>query len=420
MNTHKRKKAIRLLFLTLMMLAVAPVVAACGSSSSNSEAQGKPAASAESSSSTQASSSEAESSGEPEPNKAYAPGVPTLNELYKGTEEAPPTSGPPAKKGASVIFLSCGLESPGCAAPAREMASAAKVLGWKYRIINGRLDTNNAYDTGMREAIAAKPSAIVMEGIGCSELTQPLREAKAAKIPVAAIEGVDCSDPKIGGEKLFSIPIIYNKHAASTPEWYEQFGDNQAAYLIDATEGHAKVIRTEFEGTFGVYQAEAQAREFKKCSGCEVLATLPFESSEQEPNGPLYQKFTTTLVKYPQANAILMTFDTDVVTAGLAKAVLDSGRAKELTVVGGEADAAGLELLREGKGTQAEGGSHDVRWLAWASADEINRYLQKEPAVPEGVGFVVVDKSHNLPPEGHNYETKVPYQEAYEKIWTGK
>jgi ribose transport system substrate-binding protein len=395
-----------------MLAVTALTIAACGSSSSSKSTSG---------STTSSSSSGKSLASAADPTKVYAPGVPTLEELYKGTEGTPPASGPPAKKGASVIFVSCGQESPGCAAPPDEFAGAAKVLGWNYKILNGKLDVDNYYDTAFREAIAAKPSAIVSEGIGCSEVTQPLREAKAAGIPVLGIEGVDCNDPKVGGkEALQPIPFYYNDTAKNTAQWYEQFGANQANYLIDATQGKAKVIRTEFLGTFGIYQAEAQARQFKKCAECEILATLPFESSEQEPNGPLFQKFTTDLVKYTNANAILMTFDTDEVTAGLAKAVVDSGRKNELVVGGGETDAAGASLVREENGVDGEGGSHDVRWLSWAAADEVNRFLSHQPPVGEGLGFVVVDKNHNLPAPGQNYKTKVPYQEAYEKIWTGK
>jgi ribose transport system substrate-binding protein len=349
----------------------------------------------------------------------YAKGVPTLTELYEGEQEPPPTTGPKAKKNVSVIFMTCGLESPGCADPAYGMEEAAKALGWNYKIINGKLNVNNGYFTGFREAIAAKPDAIAMEGIGCSELTQPLREAKSAGIPVLAIEGIDCNNPKVGGtEELLTIPFYFNKAHKETPEWYEQFGRNQADYLIDATEGKAKAITTEFQGTFGLYDGEAVKKEFAKCSECEILENIPFQSSEQEPNGPLFQSFSTALTKYPQANAVLMTFDTDVVTADLSKAVVDSGRVNEIQVVGGEGTAAGMTLLEEGeRGLNAEGGSHDKHWIGWAGADTINRFLQGQPSVPEGPGFVVVTAEHNLPPKGQPFLSSIPYKEDYEKLW---
>lgn len=411
-RTHSGARRVRIGAALVLLPLVALLIAACGSSSKNTASN---SGSSEGKSSTSNASSE---SGAADPNKVYAPGVPTLNELYKGGEHAPPTSGPPVAKKVSVVFVSCGQEAPGCAGVPDAMGEPAKKLGWEFRIINGKLDVNNGWPNGVREAIAAKPSVIVIHGMNCPEVEQPLKEAKAAKIPVMGLEDVDCNDKFVGGsEKLFSIPMEYTETEKSGGEYFYQWGASQADYAIDASKGKAKIIQTVYETPFGKHQQEGQDAELKKCSGCEIIAKIPFTAAEQEANGPLYQKFNTTLIAHPEANVALLNFDTDTNTAGLSKAVVDAGRAKSMIVIGGEGYAPADQLVREEKGDTAEPAAHDGSWMAWGALDEINRYLNKQAAVPEGVGFVAVDKNHNLPPEGKNYETKFPYKSSYETLW---
>jgi ribose transport system substrate-binding protein len=390
------------------------LLAACGSSSSSSSSGSTSTASGS------AGESEEAASGGPSLTKVYAPGVPNLKELYAGSEEPPPTTGPTAKPGANVIWIACGLESPGCAGPAEAFTEAGKALGWNTKVLDGKLNVNNGYSNAIRTAIAAHPEAIVTHGINCNEVKQPLEEAKDAGILIAEGSGIDCDDPRIGGPKLYSVPEEFSKNAKNTQQFYEQFGENQADYAIDATEGKAKVILVEFQGLFGENQGEAWKREFEKCSECEILETIPFEASELAPNGPAYQRFSTALVKYPEANAAVLAFDTNVTYTGMAKEVVDAGRAESMVVVGGEGFAEALQLVREGKGDTAEGGAYDNAWSAWAIADEVNRALNEQPAVPEGVGFKVVDKDHNMPPAGQDYTTSINYKQAYEEVWKGK
>ena len=43
--------------------------------------------------------------------------------------------------------------------------------------------------------------------------------------------------------------------------------------------------------------------EIKKCSGCSIVATVPYDSAQLTPNGPWTRRSRTTLAKTPQANA---------------------------------------------------------------------------------------------------------------------
>lgn len=398
------------------LIAGVLVLVGCGSSSSSSSSSGGEPAGSEAGTTTTASSSPTGA----DPSKVYAPGVPTLNELYEGSEGTPPKSGPPAKKGVEVIWVSCGQEASGCSEPAAAFGEAAKALGWKYKVIDGKLNVDDGWANGIRTAIAAHPDAIITEGMDCQYIKQPLEEAKAAGIALVEFEEVDCNDPRVGGPKMYNVPTVYSEDAKNTVEWFERYGENQANYIIDATEGKAKVMLVPYAGLFGENQQEAWERQLAKCKECEILETLPFEVSEQVPNGPLFERFSTALVKYPDANSAIFAFDSEVIPAGLSKAIVDAGRAGDMIVSGGESHTEVLQLLEEEKGVNGEPGTHSTSWSTWAIADEINRVLSDQPPVPQGVGFKLVDKEHNLPPKGQTYETEIDFKKAYEEVWNGK
>ena len=354
------------------------------------------------------------------PSKVYASGVPTLNQLYKGTYGTPPKSSPPIAKKKFVIFVSCGQSSPGCADVPDAMRAPAKLLGWKFQIIDGMLNNDNGWDKGINQAIAERPDAIVVHGMNCSDVKQPLENAKAAHIPVMGLEDVDCSDkynPGGPAAPLFGIPIEYGPGMPNGGAYFNEWGKVAADYLIDATQGKAKIIQTVYQSSFGSHQLAGQDAQLKKCRGCKVVARLPFPPGPSlNPGGSMYQQFGPLLLQHPEANAVLFNFDTLPITAGLSKEIVHENRQKSLFVVAGEGTAPADQLIRQAQGLTADS-AHSGNWISWGAADELNRYFNHKPAVSEGDGFQIVDKTHNLPARGQNYEGTINFETQYKKIW---
>ena len=407
----KARLASRLLILA-GILAAAVSLAACGSSSSSSSSS-----SSTSTEETTSPGSSGGSGGSPE-TTTYVSGIPTLEELYEGTSEAPPTTGPKAVTGKEVIIVSCGQESPGCLGATEDIAEGAKTIGWKEKVVDGKLNVDNGYSNAIRTATASSPDAIVLIGINCNEAKTAIEEAKAAGIAVAVNAGADCGT---GSEKLFAVNQYFNKKAKGVLEFFEQYGENQAAYVMDKTEGKAKVILVEYLGLWGKAISRGWAAAFGKCSECEVLDTVGFEPADLAPGGPLSQRFETTLTKDQEANSVIISLSVASTYTGLAKEIVDSGRADQILSVTGEGLADAMQLIGEGGGgLNASGAAYDQVWSSWGLVDNLNRYFNNEEAVPQGVGFTAVDAEHNLPPKGENYTSAVPYKKAYEAIWSGK
>jgi ribose transport system substrate-binding protein len=354
-----------------------------------------------------------------DPTKEYAPGISTLEQLYASSEYAPPATGPKLLPNKSVIFLSCGQISEGCSGPGLAMKEITKLIGWKYKVIDGAFGVNDGYNSGMRQAIAAKPDAIFVHGIACSQILQPLKEARAAGIPVVNIQAADCDDPKNPGgpsESLF-VNMQFNKNFKSAVDFFYQAGFTQASYVINATQGHATILRDSYTGSLqGDYQTAGQDAALAKCTDCKVLKTIGWGPTDGGPNGVLNQKFTTIITQFPNANAALLSYDSVAASNGVSKAITNAGRQKSMTVVGGEGYAAGQQLIRDGAGLTADVGQ-SAEWMAWGALDTLNRYLNKSPLVPEGIGYRVIDASHNLSPDGKNYSAPIDLRGIYLKSW---
>lgn len=346
--------------------------------------------------------------------KVYAPGVPSLAELRKGTFTEPPSSGPAAKKGVRIAWVSCGQASAGCRAPADFGTEAAQAAGWTYKIFDGAL-TTAGQQNATEAAIAWGPDAIVISGIDCPTIVTALQEAKAKGI-VTIGTGLDCDSSIYGAQAsqpLFTAHIVYNDKANDTQTWDKLYGAAQASYVIDATKGKAKVITLPYNTGFGLPIEQGWRETFAKCSGCQIVDSVPWVTADQTTSLP--GKIATVLAKHPDANALLMPFDSIAITAQAAQQVVNAGLNGKIVSVTGEGTPDALTLIKDNRGLTAAAAVLSYEWRTWATFDELNRALQNKPLVAQGLGFEAVDNS-NI----NSYAKAVPdFKAAYKKIWNG-
>ncbi|CNF04393.1 ABC-type sugar transport system%2C periplasmic component [Mycobacterium tuberculosis] len=342
-------------------------------------------------------------------------GIRSLEELYKGTEAPPPSEGPAAVKGKSIVWISCGQVAEGCAAPAAAAAEAAKDLGWKFKLLDAKLGAGGAFGAAIRQAIVLKPDAIVTVAINCDAAQQPLQEAKQAGIPVLGVLNNDC-DAK-GGPKLQPIPMMLNDTSPTTKDFWTNYGAQKAAYIIHKTNAEAKIINMWLSDSLTEIN-DGFTSTLKKCQGCQVVADLPMLAPEQAPGGPLPQRFTTALARHPDANAFAITADSPLVGSGLASKMNSMPTAKKLISVAGEGSGYGMDLLRKPAGVPTAENGYDNEWLGYAAMDSLNRFFAKTPAVPEGIGSRIVDREHHMTAKGP-YSSPIDFKPAFRKVWSG-
>jgi ribose transport system substrate-binding protein len=407
-NRHKRA------FWALGALLMLVCVTACGSASSSgsSSAASSAAATGANSSSAAASSAAPSSGSDVSLTKVVAPGVPSLAQLYAGSTTSPPTTSPAGAKGKSVWWISCSQGDPSCTGPAAEAAAGAKKLGINFHIADGKFDVGGAFNTAMNTALAAHPDAIILYGVACELVKGQLEQAKAQHIIVLGVNTPDCSDS--GGPQLFNVHMIPSSKFPTEPDFWKAYGAATADYLIDATGGKAKVIDNAGTEPLQKMVDAGFTGEIKKCSGCAIVATVPYDSAQLTPNGPWISAFRSTLVKTPQANAVYLPFDVFDQIGG-AQAVASAGH--KIISAGGQAVPYGLNFVRRGM-VSAEGGAQSDLWSGDAGIDAVNRALMGKPQVPEGEGFALLTPNHpGFPTANQAYQPKIDFPAIYAKAW---
>lgn len=343
------------------------------------------------------------------------PGVKTLKELYAGTYAQPPTTSPPGAKGKSVWFVAAGMSTEGSRLPAAAAEEAAKHLGLNFHIADGRFNEGGGYTQAVRTALAANADAIMMYGVPC-ELTQgALQDAKNQGVPVLGVETPDCSAG--GGPDLFTVEEKYSDTYKDAVELWKGYGAMQADYAINKTRGKAKVILSEGVQPEPLLKSISDGfqEQIRKCADCEIVARLRLDSASFLPNSHWIQGLRAEIAKHPEANVAHMPFEDLMDALGGAQAVKEAGR-NDMLIVGGQGRSDGMQMVKDGR-IPAITTARDMEWSGYAAIDTINRALQGQETVPEGLGFQLVDRENNLPKNNNDYVPPIDFKAAYLKAW---
>jgi ribose transport system substrate-binding protein len=392
-------------------VAATLIATACSSSSSSpssSSAGSTPAASASASSGSTAALS---SSGVPAAVETL------LQQGYKGTFQPPPTSGPKAAAGKKVWVISCGQIAATCASIAGAAMQAGQALGWKMTLFDGKLDPT-LYSTGILEAIADKANGILTVAVDCADAKSPLEQAKAAGIMTVTVSGFDCNnsiDPT--GPPVYSTYVKYtgiDGYGTTYADWKKY----DAAWDIAATDGKAKVINSYSPGYLvSEFQNQGFTDEMKLCATCSIVDELGITATDQEGAGA-QDKLQSALLKNPDANVVQVGVDDWF--ERFANAALKEVNRSGLEVSGDECSNTAIAEIKAG-GPQKVCIGRDFSWESWAAMDELNRQFASPGSAPvdEGLGFDIVDATHNLP-SGDTWSSPYNFEADYEKIWSGK
>lgn len=334
-----------------------------------------------------------------------------LERAFSGTNETPPAAGPPAQRGKSVWIISCGQSLEGCSDATRAEQAAAEEVGWEVRVFDGKLDPAT-FNGGVRQAVAAGADGIILNTIDCPLVRAALQQAKREGVEVVGLYSLDCDEAVPGSPSLFT-SVNYGPGGSSYTRYVSAWAAPRADWLISETGGQAKVIDFVQTDVPAVQLVERGfAAELEKCTGCKVVSRVTFSSADIGPR--LQQKAEQAIIKNPEANAVHVPYDGAVV-AGIGPAIVASGKSDRLAVMGGEGNATNVKLIAGDKGQDAAN-AVEVEWLGWAAVDTLNRVLAGQGAAPQGIGWQIVDRDHNIGEAG-TYQVDVDFKSAYRKVW---
>lgn len=182
------------------------------------------------------------------------------------TQWTGPTTGPKAKPGIRLVYLSGQQSNSLDAAYGSYLQAAAKRIGWTVDIIDGQ-GTPTGWLAGMNQAVARRPNGILFFADATS-LQGPIQAAKARHIPVVGLHAAATPGP---GQGMFT----------NIQQDAGQIGKAEADYAIAIADGHAKaVIVTHNEYAIARIKTDAMKAELQKCSTCKLLKEENFPGSE--------------------------------------------------------------------------------------------------------------------------------------------
>ncbi len=328
-----------------------------------------------------------------------------LQKLFQGEGyEKPASDGPAPERGKHIYVISCGENQSTCNVVSAATVEAARSIGWKTTLIDGKHDPTEM-SNGIRKAIAAKADGIVAYAVDCPTVKQALSEARAAGLKTAAAESSQCAE---GG---WDTVVSYSQ--GDFPAWFKAFGAAQAQTVIANTGGAAKTLvlhATDVPDLELSYHGFLD--EYKTCDGCEIAATIDFTSDDF--GSKLEQKVQQALVQHPDANAVYLPYDA-VLDVGAMAALRASGRLPKLTIALGEGQASTIAGLRDGT-IRGAGIGVPQAWEAYQTVDDLVRTFAGEPQVSSGIGLQAFDKDHNLPDRG-TWQPPIDFKAVYAERW---
>lgn len=334
--------------------------------------------------------------------------------LYKGTFRPPDAGTRIAAKGKKLAILSPSQVSPSSALPVNAAAEAAQALGWTVHILDLQYDAKRA-PALVREAIALDVDAIISV-VDCGYAPDAFAEAKAKGILIAPLYAFDCTDPTVAGApgpSQFTTFVNYGVSQVDNARFIASVGALSASVLIAATNGTAKVIAfTDPTSTILSYTHSGFLAQMARCSGCKVLESVNLISAE--PTAQLQAKVRDALNRHPDANAIRSSHSS-ATQLYIAPALVAAGRQNSTLVIGGEGQDKDLDLIRTKQGLNLTL-STDSAWFGWAVVDTLNSAFNGEKPRSPGMGGMLIDRDHNLPPSGpvqHNINFKSIYRKAW-------
>jgi ribose transport system substrate-binding protein len=308
-----------------------------------------------------------------------------------------PKSSPKPATGKVVGIIPCAMFVEGCAREARGAVEAAKAIGWKSILLDGKVSAQVQLQA-MNSLIARKVDAIILNSINASSVGEGMARAKRAGIPVITSFAQD-PDPFGGVENIEIVD--------------EDSGEVAAAYI--AVNGGGNVMVFDDNSAEEVIQRTVGLRRgFKKYGGGKELLHQNISGAKV---GPAEEPLATALLqRHPQGRVQWIYCGYDFMCSPFVRVLQRTGR-PEVKVISYDGNLENLAFIRKGQNQVASIG-YPLEWAGWATIDNLNRHFNGEKLWPgtKYIEFRLLDKM-NLPAAGKSWQGDVDFRARFKKLW---
>lgn len=313
-----------------------------------------------------------------------------------------PTTGPRAVPGKTIVYVAETMANPGVVGVAQGVQEAAKVIGWKFRVIDGR-GTPAGIQDAFSQAIALKPAGIVIGSFDPMSTSKQVRRANAAGIPLIGWHAVTEPGPSVDPKLFSNITTKVEDVAKISADW-----------IIARSNGRAGVVLfTDASLPFAKKKSDLIKMELAICSDVKLLS---YE------NIPISEAISRTI---PAVSSLLSRFGgtwtysaaiNDLYFADAApalRAVNKQGAGAPFNIGAGDGDPSAFQRVN-GKQFQAATVPEPLSEQGWQIIDEFNRAFAGKPAS----GYIAPVHITTADNSGGALSWDAEgYRAAYRKIW---
>ncbi|MFE0379168.1 substrate-binding domain-containing protein [Streptomyces inhibens] len=313
-----------------------------------------------------------------------------------------PTTGPRAASGKKIVYVAQTMTNPGVAGAAKGVKEAAQTIGWNVRVIDGQ-GTPAGIQAAFSQAIALRPSGIVIGGFDPHLTSQQVAKANAEHIPLIGWHAVDSPGPSKDPKLFSNITTKVQDVAKISADW-----------IIAHSHGNAGVVVfTDASIPFARNKSELIKKELATCSSVKLLAEENIPISDTSSRTP--QEVSSLLSRFrdrwTHSVAINDVYFADAAPA--LRAARKKGAAAPYNIGAGDGDPSAFQRINS-KQFQAATVPEPLTQQGWQITDEFNRAFSGKPASGyiAPVHIATAANSHGVTswdPPG--------YRAAYRKIW---
>ncbi|MFD3502512.1 substrate-binding domain-containing protein [Streptomyces sp. NPDC058676] len=313
-----------------------------------------------------------------------------------------PTTGPAAVPGRTIVYVAQTMTNPGVAGVANGLREAAKVIGWKVRVIDGQ-GTPAGIQAALSQAVGVKPSGIVLGGFDPNATSAEIARADAAGIPLVGWHAVDSPGPS-ERPKLFT----------NVTTQVEDVAEISADWIIAHSNGRAEVVVfTDASIPFARNKSQLIEKQLATCSDVRLLASENIPIPDASSRTP--QEVSSLLSRFGSRWTYSVAIN-DLYFADAAPALREAGRkgsGPPFNIGAGDGDPSAFQRINS-RQFQAATVPEPLAEQGWQIVDEFNRAFAGESAS----GYVApVHISTAANSSGATTWDPPGYREAYRKIW---
>ena len=315
-----------------------------------------------------------------------------------------PTSGPRAVRGKSIVFIAETMINPGVAGVAKGVREAGRSIGWNIRVIDGQ-GTPAGVRNAFGQAIALRPSGIVIGGFDPNSTAEQVEQADDARIPLIGWHATSRPGPSRHPRLFTNITTRVEDVARISADW-----------IIAESNGNAGVvIFTDSSIPFAENKSQLIKKALVSCAGIQLLSYQNIPLPDTGSRTP--QAVSSLLSRFGDRWTYSVAIN-DLYFADAAAALRAAGKAGDaapFAIGAGDGDPSAFQRIRNRQFQKATV-PEPLNAQGSQIIDEFNRAFAGRP--PSGYVAPVhlttprnIDDTTSWDPPG--------YRAAYERIWNG-